>query len=222
MQEECREAQRRGQTAEVKTSLNRCHTRRFSDVCRESSDEIKFWPSSSDQRHHSRILIAAACQTERYRYPGCCNVTDRYRYRSGVGTFLPTPTLTPTPTKTNFDSDSTTPTPQPWLQELVGFYQQNSLKDCFKLLDTMLQFPYKEPEKRENIKLAEQRVKYLGSARARYDFCARDRTELTLKEGDVIRILNKKGHQGWWKGEVYGKIGWFPSNYVEDDFSEYC
>ncbi|XP_077152087.1 proto-oncogene vav isoform X3 [Ranitomeya variabilis] len=108
------------------------------------------------------------------------------------------------------------------LPELVGFYQQNSLKDCFKLLDTMLQFPYKEPEKKENIKLAEQRVKYLGSARARYDFCARDRTELTLKEGDVIRILNKKGHQGWWKGEVYGKIGWFPSNYVEDDFSEYC
>ncbi|CAJ0943354.1 unnamed protein product [Ranitomeya imitator] len=40
----------------MKTSLNRCHTHRFSDVCRESSDERKFWPSSSDQRHHSRIL----------------------------------------------------------------------------------------------------------------------------------------------------------------------
>ncbi|CAJ0947950.1 unnamed protein product, partial [Ranitomeya imitator] len=39
---------------------------------------------SSDQRSHSRILIAAACQTQRYRYPGRCNVTDRYRYRSKV------------------------------------------------------------------------------------------------------------------------------------------
>nr|XP_012416097.1 PREDICTED: proto-oncogene vav isoform X1 [Odobenus rosmarus divergens] len=34
------------------------------------------------------------------------------------------------------------------LTELVEFYQQNSLKDCFKSLDTTLQFPFKEPEKR--------------------------------------------------------------------------
>ncbi|CAJ0935352.1 unnamed protein product, partial [Ranitomeya imitator] len=51
----------------AKTSLNRCHTRRFSDVSRRASDQIKFWPSSPDQRHHSRILIAAVCHTERYR-----------------------------------------------------------------------------------------------------------------------------------------------------------
>ncbi|XP_068124908.1 proto-oncogene vav isoform X2 [Hyperolius riggenbachi] len=112
------------------------------------------------------------------------------------------------------------------LPELIAYFQHNSLKDCFKLLDTTLQFPYKEPERRENPRMAkhaeDKRIKYFGSARARYDFCARDRTELSLKEGDVIRILSKKGHQGWWKGEVYGKIGWFPSNYVDDDFSEYC
>ncbi|CAJ0930361.1 unnamed protein product [Ranitomeya imitator] len=51
---------------------------------REIQRQIKFWPSSSDQRCHSRILIAAACQTQRYRYPGRCNVTDRYRYRCVV------------------------------------------------------------------------------------------------------------------------------------------
>ncbi|XP_053310589.1 proto-oncogene vav [Spea bombifrons] len=106
------------------------------------------------------------------------------------------------------------------LPELVRHYQQNSLKDCFKLLETTLQFPFKESEKRENSRT--DKMKYFGSARARYDFCARDRTELSLKEGDIIRILSKKGHQGWWKGEVYGKVGWFPSNYVEDDYSEYC
>ncbi|CAH2222196.1 proto-oncogene vav isoform X1 [Pelobates cultripes] len=106
------------------------------------------------------------------------------------------------------------------LPDLVGHYQQNSLKDCFKLLETTLQFSFKEPENRANPRT--DKMKYFGSARARYDFCARDRTELSLKEGDVIRILSKKGHQGWWKGEVYGKVGWFPSNYVEDDYSEYC
>ncbi|CAJ0965407.1 unnamed protein product [Ranitomeya imitator] len=51
----------------AKTSLNRRHTRRFSDVSRKSRDEIKCWTFCSDQRHHSRILIAAVCQTERYR-----------------------------------------------------------------------------------------------------------------------------------------------------------
>ncbi|NXK56240.1 VAV protein, partial [Chauna torquata] len=49
-------------------------------------------------------------------------------------------------------------------------------------------------------------IRSFGSAKARYDFCARDRTELTLREGDVIRVLSKKGHPGWWKGEIYGRV----------------
>uniref|UniRef100_A0A8C4M1H1 Vav guanine nucleotide exchange factor 1 n=1 Tax=Equus asinus asinus TaxID=83772 RepID=A0A8C4M1H1_EQUAS len=108
------------------------------------------------------------------------------------------------------------------LVELVEFYQQNSLKDCFKSLDTTLQFPFKEPERRAISKPAGRSTKYFGTAKARYDFCARDRSELSLKEGDIIKILNKKGQQGWWRGEIYGRVGWFPSNYVEEDYSEYC
>ncbi|NWI31253.1 VAV protein, partial [Sula dactylatra] len=65
-------------------------------------------------------------------------------------------------------------------------------------------------------------VRSFGSAKARYDFCARDRMELTLREGDIIRVLSKKGRPGWWKGEIYGQVGWFPANYVEEDYSEYC
>lgn len=42
-------------------------------------------------------------------------------------------------------------------QELVEFYQQNSLKDCFKSLDTILQFPFKEPERRAISKPAGRR-----------------------------------------------------------------
>ncbi|KAL2764240.1 proto-oncogene vav isoform 3 [Daubentonia madagascariensis] len=108
------------------------------------------------------------------------------------------------------------------LTELVEFYQQNSLKDCFKSLDTTLQFPFKEPERRAISKPPAGSTKYFGTAKARYDFCARDRSELSLKEGDIIKILNKKGQQGWWRGEIYGRIGWFPANYVEEDYSEYC
>uniref|UniRef100_A0A8B9CL20 Vav guanine nucleotide exchange factor 1 n=1 Tax=Anser brachyrhynchus TaxID=132585 RepID=A0A8B9CL20_9AVES len=107
------------------------------------------------------------------------------------------------------------------LVELVEFYQRNSLKDCFKALDTALLVPFKEPESRAG-PWPPGAVRSFGSAKARYDFCARDRTELTLREGDVIRVLSKKGHPGWWKGEIYGRVGWFPANYVEEDYSEYC
>ena len=36
--------------------------------------------------------------------------------------------------------------------------------------------------------------------------------ELTMKEGDIIVILSKEGD--WWIGELNGKTGQFPSNYV--------
>lgn len=49
-------------------------------------------------------------------------------------------------------------------------------------------------------------MKGVSVARARYDFSARDRSELSLQEGDTIKILSKKGHSGWWKGEVYGRV----------------
>lgn len=113
------------------------------------------------------------------------------------------------------------------LSELVEFYQQNSLKEYFKEVDTTLKTAYKQPEQNvtENNSAAGTpgvSARSVAVARARYDYCARDRTELNLREGDTIKILSKKGHSGWWKGEVYGRIGLFPSNYVEEDYSDYC
>ncbi|NXX76212.1 VAV protein, partial [Urocolius indicus] len=90
------------------------------------------------------------------------------------------------------------------LVELVEFYQRNSLKDCFKALDTALAVPFKEPESRASPR--PPAVRSFGSAKARYDFSARDRTELTLRQGDVVRVLSRKGPPGWWKGEIYGRV----------------
>uniref|UniRef100_A0A671U844 Osteoclast-stimulating factor 1 n=1 Tax=Sparus aurata TaxID=8175 RepID=A0A671U844_SPAAU len=102
------------------------------------------------------------------------------------------------------------------LIELIQFYQKNSLKEYFKDVDTTLRTPYKQPEESNSANST------FGVARARYDFSARDRSELSLQEGDTIKILSKKGHSGWWKGEVYGRVGFFPANYVEEDYSDYC
>lgn len=46
----------------------------------------------------------------------------------------------------------------------------------------------------------------VGNAVARYDFCSRDTRELSLLQGDFIRIYTKMPN-GWWKGEVDGRVG---------------
>ncbi|CAI5681003.1 proto-oncogene vav isoform X1 [Oreochromis niloticus] len=113
------------------------------------------------------------------------------------------------------------------LIEMIQYYQQTSLKEYFKDLDTTLCIPFKQPEQSnlsDNMPNSTPggSMRNFGVARARYDFSARDRSELSLREGDTIKILSKKGHSGWWKGEVYGRVGFFPANYVEEDYSDYC
>lgn len=47
----------------------------------------------------------------------------------------------------------------------------------------------------------------IGTAVARYNFAARDMRELSLREGDVVKIYSKiGGDQGWWKGEANGRV----------------
>ncbi|KAJ8001427.1 hypothetical protein DPEC_G00169390 [Dallia pectoralis] len=114
--------------------------------------------------------------------------------------------------------------------EMVQHYQQNSLKEYFKDVDTTLQTPFKQPEQSSATQNTPSpgtpspggSMRSFSTARARYDFSARDRTELSLREGDTVQILSKKAHNGWWKGEVYGRVGLFPANYVEEDYSDYC
>ncbi|XP_045702021.1 guanine nucleotide exchange factor VAV2 isoform X1 [Phyllostomus hastatus] len=58
----------------------------------------------------------------------------------------------------------------------------------------------------------------IGTAVARYNFAARDMRELSLREGDVVKIYSRVGgDQGWWRGEAGGRVGWFPSTYVEEE-----
>uniref|UniRef100_A0A8C5WP02 Uncharacterized protein n=1 Tax=Laticauda laticaudata TaxID=8630 RepID=A0A8C5WP02_LATLA len=110
------------------------------------------------------------------------------------------------------------------LLELVEYYQAHSLKESFKQLDTTLKYPYKSRERSASRTLARSPGKdfftprAIGTAVARYNFAARDMRELSLQEGDVVKIYSRiGGDQGWWKGEANGRIGWFPSTYVEEE-----
>ncbi|KAM8831400.1 CD2-associated protein isoform 3-T3 [Spinachia spinachia] len=48
-----------------------------------------------------------------------------------------------------------------------------------------------------------------------FAFEATNEDELTIKEGDVIHILSKDtGEPGWWRGDIGGRDGVFPDNFV--------
>merc|ERR1719230_2247399 len=53
-------------------------------------------------------------------------------------------------------------------------------------------------------------------ARALFDYTAKAADELTFSRGAKITVLvDEDPEDGWWKGELDGKRGLFPSNYVE-------
>ncbi|XP_075398453.1 intersectin-1 isoform X2 [Tenrec ecaudatus] len=47
-----------------------------------------------------------------------------------------------------------------------------------------------------------------------YDYTAQNDDELAFSKGQLINVLNKEDPD-WWKGEVNGQVGLFPSNYVK-------
>jgi hypothetical protein len=48
--------------------------------------------------------------------------------------------------------------------------------------------------------------------KAKYNFVSRKDNELSFAKGDSIKVLDRH-KSGWWKGELNGKVGRFPSNY---------
>ncbi|XP_057712824.1 guanine nucleotide exchange factor VAV3-like isoform X1 [Corythoichthys intestinalis] len=107
------------------------------------------------------------------------------------------------------------------LLDLVEYYKQHSLKEDFSSLDTNLRVPYRQCSDGSSPWAISKTgsvfsPRVVSVAVARYDYSARDVWELSLLQGDVVNIYSKTS-DGWWKGEVAGKAGWFPSTFVEEE-----
>ena len=49
-----------------------------------------------------------------------------------------------------------------------------------------------------------------------FSYVAENEDELSITEGDILIILEKElEDSGWWKGELNGKVGVFPDNFVD-------
>ncbi|XP_049618581.1 rho guanine nucleotide exchange factor 6 isoform X1 [Syngnathus scovelli] len=51
--------------------------------------------------------------------------------------------------------------------------------------------------------------------KARFNFKQNNEDELSFGKGDVI-VVTRQEEGGWWEGNLNGKTGWFPSNYVRE------
>jgi len=59
--------------------------------------------------------------------------------------------------------------------------------------------------------------KPVGKAKVLFEYVPEKDDELALSVGDIVTVLNKEVYQtdGWWEGELNGKVGLFPDNFVE-------
>ena len=48
-----------------------------------------------------------------------------------------------------------------------------------------------------------------------YDYPGYEEGELALSAGEMVKVYDNTTFHEWWKGEVNGKVGIFPSNYVK-------
>lgn len=49
-----------------------------------------------------------------------------------------------------------------------------------------------------------------------HNYRAVNSDELTLEKGQKVKIISKQiSDEGWWKGELKGKVGVFPNNFVK-------
>jgi NCK adaptor protein len=58
-------------------------------------------------------------------------------------------------------------------------------------------------------------------ALVRYNYEAQQSDELSLVKGSRLHVLEKSS-DGWWRGELGGLTGWFPSNYVQEEPQSPC
>ncbi|CAL1544680.1 unnamed protein product [Lymnaea stagnalis] len=77
-----------------------------------------------------------------------------------------------------------------------------------------------EKYRAENVSGDPRKIIYLRDIKqelyeAMYDFSPTNQEEIELKKGDIIRLI-AKSDPNWWEGEVRGKTGFFPKNYVKE------
>uniref|UniRef100_A0A3B4YVN4 Osteoclast-stimulating factor 1 n=1 Tax=Seriola lalandi dorsalis TaxID=1841481 RepID=A0A3B4YVN4_SERLL len=85
----------------------------------------------------------------------------------------------------------------PSLNQLVEFYKKNTVSKHTQIF----------------LQETQQQHIYSEKVKALYSFHAEDTDELEFSVGDIIEVL-ECSDQAWWRGQLRGRTGLFPSNYT--------
>ncbi|XP_040900549.1 SH3 domain-containing protein 21 isoform X2 [Toxotes jaculatrix] len=107
----------------------------------------------------------------------------------------------------------------------VGAFPSNFVKEIFvspkdgkhnegkarpKLTDAVFS---KEASQRASVRSKGKKME--ECCQVMFDYKAKAEDELDLKKGDIVVIVSKETEdEGWWEGELNGRCGFFPDNYV--------
>lgn len=98
-------------------------------------------------------------------------------------------------------------------QKKVGL-PENIPKENIKTMNSSKTIIKNETNHSEVPSLPPKRQKELCQVEFAYNPLNED--ELELNVGDIITIVSKEAQDvGWWKGEINGKVGVFPDNFVK-------
>ncbi|XP_041964175.1 SH3 domain-containing protein 21 isoform X1 [Alosa sapidissima] len=82
-----------------------------------------------------------------------------------------------------------------------------------KLSDAM--FNNKETQHQRKTSVRKKSFKEKERCQVMFDYAAFAEDELDMKKGDIITVISKDtGDDGWWEGELNGRRGFFPDNFV--------
>ncbi|PNF32490.1 Protein vav [Cryptotermes secundus] len=91
------------------------------------------------------------------------------------------------------------------IMELIAYYEQASLSENFVGLDVKLKWPFSQI-----------------IAVAEFDFNPAENNQLPLRKGCQVTVLSKDGvYNGWWKGKIQDRVGFFPKEYVREISDSY-
>eukprot|EP00111_Clytia_hemisphaerica_P010661 TCONS_00031131-protein len=119
----------------------------------------------------------------------------------------------------------------PGLGITLGDLNRNNLKKTVKAMDAPPPPAQpKEPEQKKNLAppipqaqpaqppapaTSNMVTKIVQKAKATFAYEPEQKDELTLQVGDIVTITDKNIFEGWMQGELNGKTGLFPDNFVE-------
>ncbi|KAK6326122.1 hypothetical protein J4Q44_G00017670 [Coregonus suidteri] len=90
--------------------------------------------------------------------------------------------------------------------------KHNESKTRPKLSDTMFSKETKLPQ-RTSVRNKTKNVK--ECCQVMFDYAALTEDELNLKKGHIVTVITKETEdEGWWEGELNGRRGFFPDNFV--------